>query len=164
MGTKTIPPITSATKFTDIIVEITAANSAELKTHIIVKVNTVFVKIPNAPAKERGSISRRNLLFAFFVSQDTKRYTKYATTPIKTRGKIETKGFINTTNPMINERTNEHAPNIVPPTNIVFLSPKRLIPTASGKVRIAGVNCLNKKLNAYVSVKRKTNISAESTP
>ena len=65
MGTKTIPPITSATKFTDIIVEITAANSAELKTHIIVKVNTVFVKIPNAPAKERGSISRRNLLFAF---------------------------------------------------------------------------------------------------
>ena len=63
MGARTAAPITSATKFIEIITVSTAASSAALNTHIIKIVQTEFVKIPKTPASEQGKISFKNSLF-----------------------------------------------------------------------------------------------------
>ena len=68
MGTKITAPITSATKFIEIITVSIASSPLALNTHIINMVQTEFAKIPNAPPSDAGSICFNFWLFEFSKS------------------------------------------------------------------------------------------------
>ena len=89
MGTKTIAPIISATKFIEIIVVSTIAICACSNNHIINMVHTLFVKIPNAPEIEARAICQFLLSCLSLNIMPNNAYTPYATTPINILGKID---------------------------------------------------------------------------
>ena len=65
---------------------------------------------------------------------------------------------------IITAKKKEQQPKINPPDKQPFLPPVILIEIANGKVKIAGVKLPISPLNPYVSVNKKTNISADITP
>ena len=103
-------------------------------------------------------------LIKFLQSFETNLLTPNATIPIKTLGKIDTNGLINTGLAMHTARKKEQQPNIVPPINepLKSLSSERVI--ASGSVNTAGVKLPKNAVKISVSINKNTNISALATP
>ena len=65
---------------------------------------------------------------------------------------------------IITAKKKEQQPKINPPDKQPFLPAVILIEIANGKVKIAGVKLPISPLSPYVSVNKKTNISADITP